>query len=196
MSQVEISLRLKMMTVRSKGQSSQNDGTKKYTVYRHISPNGKAYVGITSVKPERRWDCGNGYQNNPYFFRAINKYGWNNFQHEIIFENLTKQQAECAERLLIGYWDLTNHNNGYNISHGGSTVGKHSEKSKYKNMMSQSTRCPVMQIDKDTNEILAIYRSTGEAERKTGVNRGGISACMKNKVHHAGNYIWKEFILW
>ena len=96
----------------------------KYTVYRHIAPNGKMYVGITSNVPKYRWNYGKGYKTNKYFTRAINKYGWENFKHEILLSNLTKEQACCAERIFIGYWDLTNSKHGYNKGLGGDSVGK------------------------------------------------------------------------
>ena len=35
---------------------------KKWTVYIHISPSNKYYVGITSREPELRWKNGKGYQ--------------------------------------------------------------------------------------------------------------------------------------
>ena len=35
-----------------------------YTVYKHISPSNKVYIGITSRKLELRWRKGNGYYNN------------------------------------------------------------------------------------------------------------------------------------
>lgn len=91
----------------------------KYTVYRHISPNGKMYVGITSQAPERRYRDGKGYKWNKHFTNAINKYGWKNFRHEILLDNLTRQQAECAERLFIGYWKTNHDMYGYNIDAGG-----------------------------------------------------------------------------
>lgn len=96
---------------------------KGYIVYRHIAPNNKMYVGVTKLKPERRWKNGNGYAHNQYFSYAIQKYGWDNLKHEILLEGLTKRQAECAERLFIGYWNLTNSDFGYNCEHGGS-LGK------------------------------------------------------------------------
>lgn len=33
-----------------------------YTVYRHISPSEKVYVGIIKNKPEYRWNKGKGYR--------------------------------------------------------------------------------------------------------------------------------------
>ena len=90
-----------------------------YMVYRHTAPNGKMYVGITKLKPEHRWNEGRGYYKQPKFFNAINKYGWDNFKHEILLDNLTIEQAELAEKLFIGYWSLTNQECGYNIDGGG-----------------------------------------------------------------------------
>ena len=49
-----------------------------YTVYKHITPSGKVYIGITSIKPDKRWNRGKGYKDNIYFSNAINKYGWDN----------------------------------------------------------------------------------------------------------------------
>lgn len=122
-----------------------------YTVYRHIAPNGKMYVGITSQKPEKRWNGGRGYGYNTYFAHAIQKYGWDNFEHEIIEEHLTKEQAELKEVELIKRWDLTNRDRGYNLSHGGDAIGKHSEESKRK--MSESQRGKV--ISQETREKIA-----------------------------------------
>ena len=65
-----------------------------FCVYKHTCPNGKVYIGITCQKPEQRWRHGKGYKRNALFFRAINKYEWENIKHEILYENLTKEQAE------------------------------------------------------------------------------------------------------
>lgn len=67
----------------------------------HISPTNKYYVGITSQKPNNRWKNGKGYIKNTYFYRSIQKYGWSTFNHEIIAENLTKQEACTFEKILI-----------------------------------------------------------------------------------------------
>lgn len=52
-------------------------------------------------------------------FRAIQKYGWENFTHEILYENLNKEAANKIERDLIRKYDSIN--NGYNIQEGGYT---------------------------------------------------------------------------
>lgn len=91
-----------------------------YTVYCHINKtNGKKYVGITKRPVEKRWSNGRGYNGNSIFRKAINKYGWDNFDHEIIASKLTKQEAENFERLLIKKLNTTDNKFGYNISFGG-----------------------------------------------------------------------------
>ena len=92
---------------------------KNYTVYKHTSPSGKVYIGITGVKPEVRWKSGSGYRNNKHFKSAIQKYGWDNFKHEILFEKLTKEEAEQKEIELIAYYKSAKQEFGYNLSTGG-----------------------------------------------------------------------------
>ena len=92
---------------------------KKYTVYMHISPSNKRYVGITSTTVEQRWRNGKGYKSNEYFYRAIEKYNWNNFSHIIIAKGLTEDEAKWLEMELIKVWDSSNRDKGYNITLGG-----------------------------------------------------------------------------
>lgn len=106
-----------------------------FTIYKHTVPNGKVYIGITSQKVENRWLCGKGYQHNQHFTNAINKYGWENIKHEIIFQNLTKEEAEKKEIELIEEYKSNNRKYGYNISNGGSVVRlgiKHTDETKKK----------------------------------------------------------------
>ena len=103
-----------------------------YCVYMHISPSNKKYVGITSQKPKKRWSNGYGYKKNQYFYRAIEKYGWDNFEHIIIARGLTKEEAEWLEVELIRVNDSANRNKGYNIDLGGNSIGKLSEETKQK----------------------------------------------------------------
>ena len=100
-----------------------------YCVYMHISPSNKRYIGITKLKPEYRWNSGKGYKENQYFTRAIEKYGWDNFQHIIIVKGLTENEAKWLEVVLIREWNSNNPSNGYNLSFGGegSKGCKHTE---------------------------------------------------------------------
>ena len=89
-----------------------------YCLYVHTSPCGKKYVGITSKEPEKRWSNGRGYRGS-YFSRAIKKYGWENFKHEVVLTGLSKDEAIDAEREYIKTLNTTDRAVGYNISLGG-----------------------------------------------------------------------------
>ena len=93
---------------------------KKWCVYMHTNKiNGKRYVGITSLLPIRRWGLsGQGYKTQ-YFKRAIDKYGWDNFEHEVLFENIQKEEAKEIEMELILKYKTKNKNLGYNLTDGG-----------------------------------------------------------------------------
>lgn len=108
-----------------------------YIVYKHTSPSGKFYIGITGQDTERRWRRdGSGYKpRKDYscrFYNAILKYGWDNFKHEILYDNLTKEEAEKIERELIDKYDLTNPEYGYNMREGGGSQGHLSDETKNK----------------------------------------------------------------
>lgn len=104
-----------------------------YTVYMHISPSNKKYIGITSQNVKKRWQNGYGYKTNIYFWRAIQKYGWNNIKHIILFENLTQEEAKSKEIELIKQYN-TLQPNGYNLTKGGDNVSEkiHSEETRKK----------------------------------------------------------------
>ena len=91
-----------------------------FIVYVHTNMiNHKKYVGITSREPEARWYNGKGYSHNNYFTNAINKYGWDNFSHEILYTDLTEQEACLKERELISLYKSNSHEYGYNLESGG-----------------------------------------------------------------------------
>jgi len=106
-----------------------------YCVYKHTAPNGKVYIGITSQNVDRRWRNGNGYYQNEHFSRAIKIFGWENFQHEIMFEDLKKDEACEKEAMLIKLYKSNNDRFGYNKSKGGEKPAqgiKHSDETKKK----------------------------------------------------------------
>lgn len=105
--------------------------TKKYCVYKHIFPDNKVYIGMTCKKPIYRWNNGNGYtKTQRKIYNAIQKYGWGNIKHEILYENLTKEEAEQKEIELIKYYDSTNDDFGYNIEKGGNVNKEVSEETR------------------------------------------------------------------
>ena len=92
--------------------------TNNYTVYKHTSPVGKVYIGITKMNPVRRWANGLGYKNCTHFFNAILKYGKENFKIEVI-EYCEENELDDREVYWISYYHSTDRNIGYNILKGG-----------------------------------------------------------------------------
>lgn len=91
-----------------------------FLVYKHTCPNGKVYVGITSQNPPNlRWRNGNGYRNNHHFWGAICKYGWDSISHEILYSDLSVDEAQQLEVDLIAKFKSNNPQFGYNQTTGG-----------------------------------------------------------------------------
>lgn len=100
---------------------ANDTNSKSYSVYKHTNlHNGKVYIGITSIGIERRSGShGEGYKNNVLFHRAICKYGWDSFSHEVLFSGLSPEEAFATEIKLISKYNSTDPAHGYNISSGG-----------------------------------------------------------------------------
>lgn len=111
-----------------------------YKIYAHINKiNQKIYIGQTCCKYiNSRWRGGEGYKQSPYFYNAIKKYGWNNFDHIILFDNITDYEiADAIEQELIKKYKTAQSQYGYNLSSGGSFGRTLSEETKQKMRMSK-----------------------------------------------------------
>lgn len=98
----------------------ETEEERKWCVYMHTCKhNNKVYVGQTCKKPEHRWLNGLGYKPCTLFWRAIQKYGWDNFEHIIFAENLTREEANKMEIGLIALYQTNNPKYGYNLTDGG-----------------------------------------------------------------------------
>ena len=93
-----------------------------YCVYKHTSPSGKVYIGITHKEPRERWKNGLGYRTQKRFYRAIVKYGWDSFTHEILFSGLSEQEAKDKEVALIAIYESSDKSHGYNVTLGGESM--------------------------------------------------------------------------
>lgn len=144
---------------------------KPYCVYRHITPAGKSYIGI-SVDCERRWARGEGYRDNAHFYRAIKKYGWDSIEHVILASGLTLDEAKHAEMYNIQKYQSTDPEHGYNHTLGGDTRTTKKNKA-------------VICI---TDNI--VYESIVEASMDSGVSESAIIACCKGKSKSAGHKRW------
>ena len=191
-----------------------------YKLYLHTAPNGKRYYGITKQDPKRRWLNGAGYKNNQYFYRAIEKYGWDNIEHIILFDDLTESEAKELEQYFIQWYQTANREYGYNISLGGEG-GNHSEETKqklskinkgkslseeHKQKMSEAhkginnpmhgrtgTNCPISKsvICITTNKIFSTIKEGAEYYK---ISNSHIGQCCKGKRKSAGKYNGQKLV--
>lgn len=145
-----------------------------FCVYCHTNKaNGKKYVGITSQEPEKRWSNGRGYRYNEHFTRAINKYGWDGFYHEILYENLSSKEASEKEIALIKKFNTANPEHGYNHSLGGEhNEGGITEETRQKLRIANSRR---------SEKAREIYRNTIIAYNKSDKHRRDASESAKRR---------------
>lgn len=98
----------------------ENKEKRQYFVYKHTVPNGKVYIGITcSIDVDFRWRDGFGYTKNKPFYSDIEKYGWDNIKHEILYNGLSPVEAQRVERSLIKEYNSIDPQYGYNLDDGG-----------------------------------------------------------------------------
>ena len=180
-----------------------------YTIYMHKNKiNGKVYIGQT-ISPKNRWQ-GHGitYKGCRHFYSAILKYGWDNFHHVILCENLSKEEANKLEILLIKSYTALNQS--YNIAPGGfGIIGKRTlqhrkniskalkgvPKSDLAKLHMRQNHIPhgekqVFMCDKNNN-LISTVRSTKEASVNTGIKATHIARCARGVRPSAGGYIWK-----
>lgn len=194
---------------------------KDYCVYMHKNKiNYKKYIGITCQKPNERWRKGKGYEQSKCFYSAILKYGWDNFEHIVLFENLTKEEAEQKEVELIKFFKSNSKKYGYNIQNGGNSTGKHSEETKEKirkaklgknnpnyNKPTWNKGKKTGPLSKECKEKLKIshgipvicvetkivYCSSREAERILGISHSNINRCCKNRLKTTKKLHWRYY---
>ena len=147
-------------------------------IYEYISPSNKKYIGqtIRSLK-ERAKNNGNGYLNCVIFFRAIQKYGFENFQCKILGEFKIEELDE-KERFFIEK-EKSIQPYGYNIKPGGSNKYQNSKRCKYIN-----------QFDLNGNFIKQ-YKSLMEAANDNNTQYQAISAVLNKKRKQHNGYIYR-----
>lgn len=133
-----------------------------YIIYKHTNKiNGKVYIGQTSQSMSQRWSNGNGYKGSVKFYSAIKKYGANNFEHEILKENLTQEEANYWEDYYINYYNSIE--TGYNLKTGGQHC-TYSEESKRKMSKNHAD------VSGEKNPMYG-KKHTEESKRKMSENR-------------------------
>ena len=157
-----------------------------YCVYCHTNKlNGKKYIGITCQAVERRWRNGLGYKKGP-FYRAIQKYGWDGFEHEILYTGLTEEQAKLKEVELITQYRTRNKHHGYNATDGGDGTSGYKRSDAEREAMSASRK------GRHAGSRNPMYGRTGERAPHYGTPISGeTKALISEKLieaHRQGRY--------
>lgn len=187
-----------------------------FKIYIHRNKlNNKIYIGQTCQELVDRWKNGEGYRSSLYFYNAIKKHGWDNFEHIVFADGLTADEANKMETLLIALYEATNPKYGYNLRSGGNN-SHHSEESKLKmsaackgKKLSEEHKKHLSEARKGANPVKAheaLYKgvnqltkdhifinhfnSIREAAEATGICRAGIGRSA-NGGCCAGGFIWK-----
>lgn len=188
-----------------------------YTIYYHKSPSNKYYIGQTKQKITVRWKLkGAGYLKKnkdgayvqPKFALAIQKHGWDNFEHGVLQDNIsTKEEADVLEQQFIVQYNSIKH--GYNISTGGGGCSGHkvSEKSKkimrqikleafkdkeYKNKINQACYIFPVQQYTLTGELVAEYKNAKEAALQFEGTSANILSVVQGHTKSAFGYYWRK----
>lgn len=195
--------------------------TTNWCVYMHEHrETGKKYIGITSQKPTRRWRNGEVYVDNPRFYPDIQRSGWDAFHHEILFTDLTQEEAELLEVELIAKYQTQDPTKGYNIASGGG-VRLHTEETREKLRRTHKGQMPT-ELNKERRmasvkgkpqteehrrklsisrggrrircvETGAVYVSAYEVQRETGIDARSVRQVCKHEPQHitAGGFHWE-----
>lgn len=149
-------------------------------IYRYISPNNKSYIGQTvrSLK-ERAGYQGKEYENCKVFYSAILKYGYENFEIEILEEVPYDILDEKEKKYIQKFNSIIP--NGYNIKEGGSQT-----------FTSSKNRKRICQYDLN-GHLLKVYDSMQEAAKETNFPYQRISACCCHKRAQYKNFIFRYY---
>ena len=122
-------------------------------IYKYTSPSGKSYVGQTvqTLLGRAKTYSGKGYRKCSLFYKAILKYGFENFQVKILDE-VPIEELDCAEAFWIEYSNSMRPN-GYNL---------------VTDQKSPVTKHTIYQYEKNTGKFIQEFSSISEAVNYAG----------------------------
>lgn len=186
-----------------------------YSIYLHVFPNRKRYVGCTGKSNVKdRWNGGFGYERQDAIFRAICEFGWKNVKHYILFENLSKNEAQIIEAYLIRKWKTNHHSYGYNtimpkivIPDGYVLPELHKKRVFDDNHISEEDRVKRRLHNRNNNqnncggahynakmvfciELDEVFPSVTQAAIAIGVSPANIRHCLSGKQQSAGTHYY------
>ena len=165
----------------------QHIKTGNFVVYMHRCPNGKVYIGTTSaIKPSNRWGRnGRSYHGNTAFYADIQKYGWDNIEHTILADNLTKDIACNMEYSLIQHYKNEHPDMLYNVMPGGKVHNGFIITDEHKHKIGEAHKGKYVELDsrKKMSESHKGKKMTEEFKRKESLARMGSGNQFYGKHH-------------
>lgn len=162
---------------------------RKGAIYAHINKiNGKVYIGQTKQTLQKRWGRGSEYSTCTHFYKAIQKYGWDNFQHIVLECGLNDDEINEKEEYWINYYNSIE--NGYNIKKGGGNI-PFTEEHKNNISIGLTKTCGHKVICLNTKKI---YDSINSAKKDTGAEH--IEKCCLGKLQSAGRDAEGNALIW
>lgn len=163
--------------------------------------NGKIYIGQTQQELKIRFGHnGANYKHCSHFWNAIQKYGWDNFEHIVLISGVSLELANIFEEELIRKYNTMNNRLGYNMIAGGNNRKRRQEvtdKIAEKNRHPSSETLRKMSIAstgrKHSPEVIEKIRNSNigkkrseEARKKISIAKRNISEETRRKISEAG----------
>ena len=154
-----------------------------YTIYKSTCKiTGKSYVGFDSNWPKRQKVHKSASKKQDYkFYRAIRKYGWDNFEWSILYQSTDKQHTlnEMENHFICEYDSFTN---GYNSTLGGDGCFGLILSPEARKKISEGNKIPKPQTKEHIQK---------RADTQRGKKRKPLSDEHKNKISHSSRGISK-----
>ena len=179
-----------------------------YTYMVTNKSNGKVYVGSHSWKGEGLDP--NYYGSGTAIKRAVEKYGKENFQVEVLYYYSTVEECRKDEERILTEYNVRDCPHSYNLKN--SAIGmtsedmteeirkKMSESKKGKPVPDESLKnilqanndrkTPLVAIQKATGKV-KIFESQNECSRVLGINLGNVNDCLKGRQKTCKGYFIK-----
>ena len=193
-----------------------------YKVYMHrLKKDNRVYIGITKQNLKKRWQRGLGYVHSTNFYNAILKYGWDNFDHIVLFKDLSKEEAEQKEMELIKLYKSNNEKYGFNMTNGGFHPNMTEEQKRKISNTEKGKKISQETKEKLSKNIRKYYEINGTTEnmknhykkiikpvicvetgivyygvkdlKKNGFSPKNINSVCRNKIKTSGGYHWEYY---
>lgn len=166
-----------------------------YCIYAHRNKiNGKVYIGI-SKNVKKRWaGKEENYKHSSAIYNAFKKYGWDGFDHIVMWDGLSGEDACKLEQAMIFLFKFSKQS--YNLGDGGEGVlgGPMTEETKEKlrkiHLEGKFSCKKIYAFDLKTKKLVREYDSLEEASKDVGTVAENIGCAAKGKHATAGGYIW------